>query len=162
VTKLTAKLTSAVSPHLSRRSTALGVGVVITLALAGCGSGADEVGSASSSTSPTSSSSTSSTSSSSTTTSSSPSTPAGRTIEITVTGRTIDPAPSTVRLGVGEKLTLTVTSDHHDELHIHGFDVAKELPAGVAQSVTLTGKDPGVYEVETHHPELRLLKIAVQ
>jgi hypothetical protein len=88
--------------------------------------------------------------------------PAGRTLEITVTGRTVDPAPSTVRLGVGETLTLTVTSDHDDELHIHGFDVEKELSAGVAQSVTVTGKDPGVYEVETHHPELRLLKIAVR
>jgi hypothetical protein len=79
-----------------------------------------------------------------------------------VTGRTVDPAPSTVRLGVGESLTLRVTSDHDDELHIHGFDVEKELAAGVAQSVTVTGQEPGVYEVETHHPELRLLKIAVQ
>ena len=88
--------------------------------------------------------------------------PRGRTIEITVTGREVDPAPSTVSLGVGDRLTLLVTSDHDDTLHIHGFDVEEPLTAGAATSVTLTGAQPGVYEVETHHPELRLLKIAVR
>jgi hypothetical protein len=34
--------------------------------------------------------------------------------------------------------------------------------AGVPTTVTVTGKDPGVYEVETHEPALRLLKIAVR
>jgi hypothetical protein len=66
-----------------------------------------------------------------------------------------------VSLGVGDQLTLVVTSDHDDTLHIHGFDIEEALVAGKATSVTVTGKQPGVYEVETHHPELRLLKIAV-
>jgi heme/copper-type cytochrome/quinol oxidase subunit 2 len=79
-----------------------------------------------------------------------------------VTGTKVTPAPSTVDLPVGESLTLTVTSDHADELHIHGFEVEKELAAGTPLSVTVTGKQPGVYEVETHHPELRLMKIAVK
>jgi hypothetical protein len=63
---------------------------------------------------------------------------------------------------VGERLTLTVTSDHTDQLHVHGFDVEKELPAAQPVTVTLTGRTPGVYEVESHDPELRLLKIAVK
>jgi hypothetical protein len=50
---------------------------------------------------------------------------------LTVRGKKVTPAPSTVDLKVGERLTLT-------------------------------GKQPGTYEVETHHPELRLLKIAVR
>jgi plastocyanin len=86
----------------------------------------------------------------------------GRTIVVTVTGNKVSPAPATVDLGVGEKLTLTVTSDHADQLHIHGFEVEKDLVAGKPLSVTVTGEQPGVYEVETHHPELRLLKIAVK
>lgn len=63
---------------------------------------------------------------------------------------------------MGEKLTLTVTSDHDDQLHIHGFEVEEDLVATKPLSVTVTGAQPGVYEVETHHPELRLLKIAVK
>lgn len=72
------------------------------------------------------------------------------------------PAPATVDLAVGEQLTLVVTSDHDDELHLHGFDVEDKLKAGVPTTVTVTGKDPGIYEVETHEPPLRLLKIAVR
>lgn len=81
---------------------------------------------------------------------------------MTVTGSRVTPAPRTVELAVGETMTLTVTSDHADQLHVHGFDIEKELPAGTPVSVELTGESPGVYEVETHHPELRLLKIAVR
>jgi hypothetical protein len=55
-----------------------------------------------------------------------------------------------------------VTSDHADQLHIHGFEIEKDLVAGTPLSVTVTGGQPGVYEVETHHPELRLMKIAVR
>ncbi len=79
-----------------------------------------------------------------------------------MTGRTVTPAPATVPLRVGESLTLVVTADHDDELHLHGFDIEKKLVAGRPLSVTVVGKDPGVFEVETHEPELRLLKIAVQ
>lgn len=81
---------------------------------------------------------------------------------ITITGRKVDPAPSTVTLAVGQSLTLVVTSDHDDTLHAHGFDVEKVLVAGQPTTVTLTGKAPGSYEVETHDPELRLLVVDVQ
>ena len=143
------------------------VGLVLVTSLTACSS-SDAAGSgAGTTTSVTSSSPTSPAPTTKTPGSPSPSTsgpvaaaPDGRTIEITVTGREVDPAPSTVSLGVGDRLTLLVTSDHDDTLHIHGFDVEEPLTAGAATSVTLTGAQPGVYEVETHHPELRLLKIA--
>lgn len=88
--------------------------------------------------------------------------PAGRTIRVTVTGKKVTPAPTTVDLKVGEKLTLVVTSDHDDEIHAHGFDVEGTLKAGTPSTVTLTGTEPGLYEVETHEPPLRLMMIAVR
>jgi plastocyanin len=84
-----------------------------------------------------------------------------RTIEITVDGRTVTPAPSRVKVAPGETLRLVVTADHDDELHAHGFDVEEELRAGVPTTVDLTTDQPGLYEVETHHPELRLLQVQV-
>jgi len=81
---------------------------------------------------------------------------------VTVTGSNVTPAPAQVDLPVGQTLTLVVTSDHDDELHAHGFEVETELKAGVPATVTLTGKDPGVFEVETHHPALTLLTVAVR
>ena len=108
------------------------------------------------------SSASASTSGGSSSATSSPVTGAGRTLRVTITGRTVTPAPSQVRIRPGETLTLVVTSDHDDELHAHGFEVEKELKAGVPTTLVLKTDLPGVYEVETHHPPLRLLSVAVQ
>jgi plastocyanin len=89
-------------------------------------------------------------------------TPAGRTIEVTITGKKVTPAPATIDLEVGEKLTLVVTSDHDDTIHAHGFEVEGELKAGTPSTVTITGTDPGLFEVETHEPPLRLMMVAVR
>lgn len=65
-------------------------------------------------------------------------------------------------LAVGQTLTLTVTSDHDDQLHAHGFEVETDLKAGIPTVVALKGTVPGVYEVELHHPPLTLLSVAVR
>jgi hypothetical protein len=67
-----------------------------------------------------------------------------------------------VDLAVGQTLTLTVTSDHDDQLHAHGFEVERDLKAGTPTVVALKGTVPGVYEVELHHPPLKLLSVAVR
>ena len=86
----------------------------------------------------------------------------GRTLTVTVTGKQVTPAPATVDLAVGETLTLTVTSDHDDQLHAHGFEIERDVKAGVPTTVVLKGAEPGLYDVEMHHPELKLLSVAVR
>lgn len=76
-------------------------------------------------------------------------------------GTTITPPPATIPLNVGETINVVVTSDHDDEVHAHGFEVEKEVKAGVPVTLELKGTIPGVYEVELHHPPLTLLQIAV-
>jgi plastocyanin len=144
--------------------------LALSLSVTACGGGdgGEPTGQASSAT-PSSSATTSATTGSTTPRAKTPTTPppardtpAGRTIAITVQGKKVTPAPRTVDLGVGEKLTLVVTSDHDDEIHAHGFEVEGRLRAGTPSTVTLTGKEPGLYEVETHEPALRLLMVAVR
>ncbi len=96
------------------------------------------------------------------TTGSTGSTAAGRSLLITVTGSTVTPKPTRVDLAVGATLTLVVTSDHDDQLHAHGFDVEAKLTAAKPTTIVLTGTDPGVFEVETHHPALTLVTVAVR
>jgi len=86
----------------------------------------------------------------------------GRTLTVTVTGKQVTPPPATVDLAVGKTLTLTVTSDHDDQLHAHGFEIERDVKAGVPTTVVLKGAEPGLYDVEMHHPELKLLSVAVR
>ena len=86
----------------------------------------------------------------------------GRTLAVTVTGKQVTPAPARSTSRSAQTLTLTVTSDHDDQLHAHGFEVEQDVKAGVPTTVALKGNEPGVYEVEMHHPELKLLSVAVR
>ncbi|HEY7717626.1 MAG TPA: hypothetical protein VH915_02625 [Pedococcus sp.] len=161
------------TPRPLRYAATLALAACLPLSLAACGT--DEPAtpglspstttSPSSTTSPTSSPTTSATSSPATTPTTPPpaaQSPKGRRIAITVKGKKVTPAPRTVDLAVGETLTLVVTSDHDDEIHAHGFEVKGRLRAGVPSTITVKGTDPGLYEVETHEPPLRLLMIAVR
>ena len=141
-----------------RRLTTAAVVAATAVALAGCSGGSPTPAA---DTTPTTSASPS-TSATSSTPSATTSTTTGRTIAITVTGSTITPAPAQVDLPVGQTLTLVITSDHDDQLHAHGFEVEEDIKAGVPATIALTGKDPGVYEVELHHPALTLLTVAVR
>ncbi|GAA2489537.1 hypothetical protein [Terrabacter carboxydivorans] len=85
-----------------------------------------------------------------------------RRLAVTITGKTVTPAPAQVDLPIGSTLELVVTSDHDDELHAHGFEVEEALKAGVPTTLRLTGKEAGSYEVETHDPALTLLTVAVR
>ena len=88
--------------------------------------------------------------------------PTGLSIAVRITGRKITPSPATIDLAVGESLTVTVTSDHDDELHAHGFDLEAKLVAGKPATVVLRGSETGVFDVETHEPALRLFRVAVR
>ena len=83
-------------------------------------------------------------------------------LAVTITGKTVTPAPAQVDLPLGSTLELVVTSDHDDQLHVHGFDVEEPVKAGMPTTLRLTGKEPGSYAVETHEPALTLLTVAVR
>lgn len=86
-----------------------------------------------------------------------------RTLEITITGREVSPAPSTLDLTRGETLRLVITADQDMGLHAHGLgEVEAELIANQPVTIELSTGDTGQFEIETHDPELRLLLVAVR
>ena len=94
--------------------------------------------------------------------STSPSNSASKRIDVTVKGKQVTPAPATVNIGVGESLTIAVTSDKANVLHAHGFEVERALKAGQPEEVTITGAQTGSFEFELHDPELHLFDVAVR
>ncbi|MFI8827994.1 hypothetical protein [Streptomyces sp. NPDC053431] len=91
-----------------------------------------------------------------------PAAPAGRTLTVTVTGGSVQPPPSRVELKKGERLTLQVTSDRADTLHVHGYDREIALSPGRQATLTLTADRTGLFEVETHESGLVLTQLVVR
>ncbi|MFD8208466.1 hypothetical protein ACFV2S_18985 [Streptomyces sp. NPDC059695] len=86
----------------------------------------------------------------------------GRTVTLTITGTTVQPPPSRIELKKGERLTLRVTSDRADTLHVHGYDRELRLSPGTPASLTLIADRTGLFEVETHESGLVLTQLVVR
>ena len=72
------------------------------------------------------------------------------------------PPTHRVKVDRGTKVRLDITTDTDDELHVHGYDIEKELPGGEKTTVTFTADQTGVFEIETHESELQLVQLEVR
>lgn len=57
----------------------------------------------------------------------------------------------TIRVNQGSTVTLVFTSDHADELHLHGYDRTLKLAAKVPAELTFVAEHSGRFEFELHH-----------
>ena len=62
----------------------------------------------------------------------------------------------------GEQVTLVITADVADEVHVHGYDLTAELAPGTPAELTFDATLPGVFEVELHDAGTVLLTLQVQ
>lgn len=69
--------------------------------------------------------------------------------------------PEVIRVDQGEQLTLVITSDHADELHVHGYDLHAALTAGVPATLSFRADRSGRFSVELHHSDLPLGAVEV-
>ena len=67
----------------------------------------------------------------------------------------------TKNAALGSMVTITVTADVNDEVHVHGYDEKVDLTAGTPGSVTFTADIPGQFEVELDNTHLRVLELQV-
>ena len=51
----------------------------------------------------------------------------------------------------GDHLTMTLETDVPAELHIHGYELSKDIDAGKAGSISFSADATGEFEVEAHH-----------
>jgi heme/copper-type cytochrome/quinol oxidase subunit 2 len=66
-----------------------------------------------------------------------------------------------VPVPVGDHVTLTITSDVADEVHVHGYDRTTALTPGTPAELTFDATIPGVFEVELHEAGTVLLSLQV-
>jgi plastocyanin len=83
-------------------------------------------------------------------------------VDVTISGGQIEPPPARIDVPVGRTVRMTVTSDEHDELHVHGYDLEAELTPGEPGTIEFVADQTGLFEVEGHHSGLQLFQLAVQ
>ena len=93
--------------------------------------------------------------------SSSASTPAGPRIEVQVSGGQVSGDTGRVPVAAGQHVTLVLTSDVADEVHVHGYDLGAELSPGQPTEIAFDATIPGVFEVELHEAGTQLLSLQV-
>ena len=141
--------------------------VVVAALSAACGtsaSTADPAPAATSSSSAAASSAPSSSGSSSAPAASPSSAPPSADVQrlsITVKGSSVTGDTGTVDVRLGRPVELTVTSDVADEVHVHGVDIGKDVPAGGSVVIDFTQTAPGRFEVELESRKRVLTRLQV-
>jgi hypothetical protein len=125
------------------------------LVLASCGGDEEE---AATTTSPTNSQTVTATSQTTETTTP----PEGPTIvRIAVVGGTPEGGIVRETVDKGERVVLVATSDVADEIHIHGYDVSREVVAGGTARLAFDATIPGRFEVELESRGVQIAEITV-
>jgi outer membrane lipoprotein SlyB len=126
--------------------------VLVTAALAGCGS--NDSGSTT----------TEATTSTETTTTETTTTAAAKPVEVRIVVENGAPTGGIVRQTVskGDRVVLVVTSDVADEIHLHGYDRSKDVPAGGTIRLPFTAGLPGRFEVELEQRGVQIADLTVQ
>ena len=61
----------------------------------------------------------------------------------------------------GEQVRFTVRSDVADEIHVHGYDLMKDVPAGGSVSFAFPADIEGIFEVELEEREEQIAELRV-
>ena len=91
-------------------------------------------------------------------------TPAPRVRRITI--RVIEGTPqggiARPKVKKGAKVLLIVRSDTADEVHLHGYDISREVAAGGTARIAFVAKIPGRFELELENSGVQLAELTVQ
>ena len=87
--------------------------------------------------------------------------PAVRTVAVSYVGGEVTGTSGREEVPLGEPVVLRISSDVVEEVHVHGYDVYGDLPAGGSVDIPLTADIPGVFEVELHDSGKVLFQLRV-
>lgn len=74
------------------------------------------------------------------------------TLVITLANGGVSPNAEVIHVGVGATVTMKITTDRDDIIHVHGFDMEVPVKAGTTTEKSFVANAIGRVEVETHSP----------
>ncbi len=84
----------------------------------------------------------------------------GTVVEVSVSGGSVDGGGRT-KVPLGDTVTIRVTSDVADHIHLHGYDVMVDIAAGGTGELVFDATIPGVFEVELEDARIQLLELEI-
>jgi ABC-type glycerol-3-phosphate transport system substrate-binding protein len=132
--------------------------VLAVVALAGCGSDDNESASSTDTTTMTE------TTTADTTTETTTTTEADTPVVVKITVVDGQPQGGIVRQTVSkdDQVVLVVTSDVADEIHLHGYDIARDVAAGGTVRLPFKATIPGRFEAELESRSVQIADITVE
>ena len=88
--------------------------------------------------------------------------PTPEAIEIEVEGGKVQGGPPDIDVKQGERARFTVSSDVADHVHVHGYDVLKDVAAGGTARFDFKADITGVFEIELEDAGLELARLRVE
>ena len=81
---------------------------------------------------------------------------------VTIRGGQAVGGEQTITARSGERVRFEVTSDAAHEVHLHGFDVAKDVRAGGSVTFDVKADAPGIYEFEIEDTGTKIGQVKVE
>src|SRR5215210_4938895 len=72
---------------------------------------------------------------------------------IEIRGGEVVGGPAEIKVTKGDDVRIVVSSDAADKIHLHGYDIEKEVDAGQPADFKLTADVEGIFELESHKAE---------
>jgi hypothetical protein len=67
----------------------------------------------------------------------------------------------TLEYSAGEQVGFKVKSNTATEVHVHGYEIEKEVPAGKTVTISFPAELEGIYDVEVHPAEEQIAELRV-
>jgi len=87
--------------------------------------------------------------------------PSDGVIEVSIVGGDVQGGVRREKVALNSEVTIRVTSDVADELHVHTYDLKVDLVPGRAADLTFLARIPGVFEVELEERGKKVLELEV-
>lgn len=88
--------------------------------------------------------------------------PTPRIFELVIASGKLQSGPRLIQLQQGEAVTLKITSDRNDELHLHGYDLHVHLQPHRPATLSFGADRSGRFEYELHQAQVELGVLEVQ
>ena len=66
-----------------------------------------------------------------------------------------------IEVDKGDQITFKVESDIDDEIHVHGFDITREISAGGTARLSFPADITGIYETELEYSGIPIVELQI-